>query len=227
MGIFICLVVLILSYSIIPTYYFKSKFKTFNKGKIKDKYMCLTFDDGPDEKYTEQLLNLLERYNIKATFFTVATFAKNNSNIIERMKEEGHTIGLHSLEHKNGLITSPIYTDRDFKDSLEIMKKLNVRVKFFRPPWGHLNLRTLINLKKYKLKLVLWHVIIGDWKADITSDEIANRLLKESKDKSIICLHDGRGENEAPLRTIQALEKILPIWLGEGYKFVKVEELYE
>ena len=227
MGIFICLVVLILSYSIIPTYYFKSKFKTFNKDKIKDKYMCLTFDDGPDEKYTEQLLNLLERYNIKATFFTVATFAENNPNIIKRMKEEGHTIGLHSLEHKNGLITSPIYTDKDFKDSLDIMKNLNMRVKFFRPPWGHINLRTLSNLKKYNLKLVLWDVIIGDWKGDITSDEIANRLLKESRNKSIICLHDGRGENEAPLRTIQALEKTLPIWLREGYKFVKVEELYE
>ncbi len=227
MGIFICLVVLILSYSIIPTYYFKSKFKTFNKDKIKDKYMCLTFDDGPDEKYTEQLLNLLERYNIKATFFTVATFAENNPNIIKRMKEEGHTIGLHSLEHKNGLITSPIYTDKDFKGSLDIMKNLNMRVKFFRPPWGHINLRTLSNLKKYNLKLVLWDVIIGDWKGDITSDEIANRLLKESRNKSIICLHDGRGENEAPLRTIQALEQTLPIWLREGYKFVKVEELYE
>ena len=217
MGIFICLVVLILSYSIIPTYYFKSKFKTFNKDKIKDKYMCLTFDDGPDEKYTEQLLNLLERYNIKATFFTVATFAENNPNIIKRMKEEGHTIGLHSLEHKNGLITSPIYTDKDFKGSLDIMKNLNMRVKFFRPPWGHINLRTLSNLKKYNLKLVLWDVIIGDWKGDITSDEIANRLLKESRNKSIICLHDGRGENEAPLRTIQALEQTLPIWLREGY----------
>lgn len=227
MGIFICLVGLILSYSIIPTYYFKNKFKTLNKDKIKDKYMCLTFDDGPDEKYTEQLLNLLKKYNIKATFFIVATFAKNNSNIIERIKEEGHTIGLHSLEHKNGLITSPIYTDKDFKDSLDIMKNLNIRVKFFRPPWGHINLRTLINLKKYNLKLVLWDVIIGDWKGDITSDEIANRLLKESRNKSIICLHDGRGENDAPLRTIQALEKIIPIWLGEGYKFVKVEELYE
>ncbi|MBC5627907.1 polysaccharide deacetylase family protein [Clostridium sp. NSJ-6] len=227
MGIFICLVVLILSYSIIPTYYFKSKFKTFNKDKIKDKYMCLTFDDGPDEKYTEQLLNLLERYNIKATFFTVATFAENNPNIIKRMKEEGHTIGLHSLEHKNGLIASPIYTDKDFKGSLDIMKNFNMRVKFFRPPWGHINLRTLSNLKKYNLKLVLWDVIIGDWKGDITSDEIANRLLKESRNKSIICLHDGRGENEAPLRTIQALEKTLPIWLREGYKFVKVEELYE
>lgn len=227
MGIFICLVVLILSYSIIPTYYFKNKSKTLSKDKIKYKYMCLTFDDGPDEKYTEQLLNLLKKYNIKATFFTVATFAKNNSNIIERMKSEGHTIGLHSLEHKNGLITSPVYTDKDFKDCLDIMKKLNVKVKFFRPPWGHLNLKTLSNLKKYNLKLVLWDVIIGDWKANITSDEIADRLLKEAKDKSIICLHDGRGENEAPLRTIQALEKTLPIWLKEGYKFVKVEELYE
>lgn len=218
MEFLICIILLILSYSIIPTYYFKIKAKTFNKDKIKDKFMCLTFDDGPDEKYTEKLLDLLREYNVKATFFTVARFAENNPHIIKRMENEGHTIGLHSLEHRNGLITSPLYTDKEFKDSLEIMKKINIPVKFFRPPWGHLNLKTLINLKKYNLKLVLWDVIIGDWKSDITSDEIANRLLRGSKDKSIICLHDGRGEDNAPLRTIKALEKTLPIWLSQGYK---------
>ena len=81
--------------------------------------------------------------------------------------------------------------------------------------------------KKYDLKLVLWNVIIGDWKADITSDEISNRLIMKSKNKSIICLHDGRGENEAPRRTIEALEKTIPIWIKEGYEFLKIGELYE
>lgn len=227
MGILIGVVVVALSYSIIPTYYFKIKAKMFNKENIKDKFLCLTFDDGPDERYTNKLLDLLMVYNVKVTFFTVAKFSEENPDIIKRMEEEGHTIGLHSLEHKNGLIKSPFYTNKDFEGSIETMKKLNVPVKFFRPPWGHLNLQTLSNLKKYNLRLVLWDVIIGDWKANITVDEIAKRLLEESKDKSIICLHDGRGENEAPLRTIKALEKTLPIWLNKGYRFVKVEELYE
>lgn len=219
--------ILILSYSIIPTIYYKFKGTPIIKDVEEKKFLSLTFDDGPDKKYTVELLDLLKKYNIKVTFFVVAKFAKENCEIIKRMEEEGHTIGLHSLEHKNALLNGPLYTSNDFKESLNIMRKLNINIKFFRPPWGHLNLLTIINLKKYNLKLVLWDVIIGDWKANITSDEISNRLIMKSKNKSIICLHDGRGENEAPRRTIEALEKTIPIWIEEGYEFLKVGELYE
>lgn len=219
--------ILILSYSIIPTFYYKFKGTPIVNNIDEKKFLSLTFDDGPDKKYTGELLDLLKKYNIKATFFVVAKFAEENYELIKRMKEEGHTIGLHSLEHKNALLNGPLYTNKEFEESLKIMDKINVNIKSFRPPWGHLNLLTIRNLKKFNLNLVLWDVIIGDWKADITSDEISRRLLSQSKNKSIICLHDGRGKNEAPKRTIEALEKTIPVWIKEGYKFLKVGELYE
>lgn len=219
--------ILILSYSIIPTFYYKFKGTPIVNNIDEKKFLSLTFDDGPDKKYTGELLDLLKKYNIKATFFVVAKFAEENYELIKRMKEEGHTIGLHSLEHKNALLNGPLYTNKEFEEGLKIMDKINVNIKSFRPPWGHLNLLTIRNLKKFNLNLVLWDVIIGDWKADITSDEISRRLLSQSKNKSIICLHDGRGKNEAPKRTIEALEKTIPVWIEEGYKFLKVGELYE
>lgn len=219
--------ILILSYSIIPTFYYKFKGTPIVNNIDEKKFLSLTFDDGPDKKYTGELLDLLKKYNIKATFFVVAKFAEENYELIKRMKEEGHTIGLHSLEHKNALLNGPLYTNKEFEESLKIMDKINVNIRSFRPPWGHLNLLTIRNLKKFNLNLVLWDVIIGDWKADITSDEISRRLLSQSKNKSIICLHDGRGKNEAPKRTIEALEKTIPVWIEEGYKFLKVGELYE
>ncbi len=219
--------ILILSYSIIPTFYYKFKGTPIVNNIDEKKFLSLTFDDGPDKKYTGELLDLLKNYNIKATFFVVAKFAEENYELIKRMEEEGHTIGLHSLEHKNALLNGPLYTNKEFEESLKIMDKINVNIKSFRPPWGHLNLLTIRNLKKFNLNLVLWDVIIGDWKADITSDEISRRLLSQSKNKSIICLHDGRGKNEAPKRTIEALEKTIPVWIEEGYKFLKVGELYE
>ncbi|MCI9069304.1 polysaccharide deacetylase family protein [Clostridium sp.] len=219
--------ILILSYSIIPTFYYKFKGTPIVNNIDEKKFLSLTFDDGPDKKYTGELLDLLKKYNIKATFFVVAKFAEENYELIKRMEEEGHTIGLHSLEHKNALLNGPLYTNKEFEESLKIMDKINVNIKSFRPPWGHLNLLTIRNLKKFNLNLVLWDVIIGDWKADITSDEISRRLLSQSKNKSIICLHDGRGKNEAPKRTIEALEKTIPVWIEEGYKFLKVGELYE
>lgn len=219
--------ILILAYSIIPTFYYKFKGTPIVNNIDEKKFLSLTFDDGPDKKYTGELLDLLKKYNIKATFFVVAKFAEENYELIKRMKEEGHTIGLHSLEHKNALLNGPLYTNKEFEEGLKIMDKINVNIKSFRPPWGHLNLLTIRNLKKFNLNLVLWDVIIGDWKADITSDEISRRLLSQSKNKSIICLHDGRGKNEAPKRTIEALEKTIPVWIKEGYKFLKVGELYE
>lgn len=219
--------ILILSYSIIPTFYYKFKGTPIVNNIDEKKFLSLTFDDGPDKKYTGELLDLLKKYNIKATFFVVAKFAEENYELIKRMEEEGHTIGLHSLEHKNALLNGPLYTNKEFEESLKIMDKINVNIKSFRPPWGHLNLLTIRNLKKFNLNLVLWDVIIGDWKADITSDEISRRLLSQSKNKSIICLHDGRGKSEAPKRTIEALEKTIPVWIEEGYKFLKVGELYE
>lgn len=219
--------ILILSYSIIPTFYYKFKGTPIVNNIDEKKFLSLTFDDGADKKYTGELLDLLKKYNIKATFFVVAKFAEENYELIKRMEEEGHTIGLHSLEHKNALLNGPLYTNKEFEESLKIMDKINVNIKSFRPPWGHLNLLTIRNLKKFNLNLVLWDVIIGDWKADITSDEISRRLLSQSKNKSIICLHDGRGKNEAPKRTIEALEKTIPVWIEEGYKFLKVGELYE
>lgn len=205
--------ILILSYSIIPTFYYKFKGTPIVNNIDEKKFLSLTFDDGPDKKYTGELLDLLKKYNIKATFFVVAKFAEENYELIKRMEEEGHTIGLHSLEHKNALLNGPLYTNKEFEESLKIMDKINVNIKSFRPPWGHLNLLTIRNLKKFNLNLVLWDVIIGDWKADITSDEISRRLLSQSKNKSIICLHDGRGKNEAPKRTIEALEKTIPVWI--------------
>lgn len=219
--------ILILSYSIIPTFYYKFKGTPIVNNIDEKKFLSLTFDDGPDKKYTGELLDLLKNYNIKATFFVVAKFAEENYELIKRIEEEGHTIGLHSLEHKNALLNGPLYTNKEFEESLKIMDKINVNIKSFRPPWGHLNLLTIRNLKKFNLNLVLWDVIIGDWKADITADEISRRLLSQSKNKSIICLHDGRGKNEAPKRTIEALEKTIPVWIEEGYKFLKVGELYE
>ena len=158
----IVVLILIVSYSIVPTFYYKFRGTPIVNEVSENKFLSLTFDDGPDEKYTSTLLDLLKKYDIKATFFVVAKFAEKNPAIIKRMEKEGHTIGLHSLEHKNGLLNGPIYTNKEFEESLKIMKSLNVNVKSFRPPWGHLNLETIYNLKKHDLKLVLWDVIIGD-----------------------------------------------------------------
>lgn len=226
MNILILILVVLLCYSILPTYGYKLK-NYLQKRTSSKKVLYLTFDDGPHEKYTEQLLDLLQDYGVKVTFFSVARFAEENHEIINRMKAEGHTIGGHSLEHKSDLWKPLKNTMFDFRKSMEIMQNLGVHVKFFRPPWGHRNIGTIFAVKKYRLKIVLWNVMVGDWKANITYETMAEKLLNRVQSGDIVCLHDGRGKEDAPSRMIEALKQVLPEWISQGYSFDTVEHLYE
>lgn len=220
MKLIIFIFFIICCYGIIPTYILKiiTKIRRITK-KNNENNIYLTFDDGPSSKYTLELLELLEKYNVKATFFIVAKFAIENKDIIQKMKEDGHSIQLHSLEHKNELIESPINTIKDINESIKIMSTLGIKVKYFRAPWGHFNIVSIILLIKNKIKIILWNVMAEDWEADTTEEIISMKLIKRVKKGDIICLHDGRGFNEAPSRTIKALEKTIPIWISKGFNF--------
>lgn len=222
MLIFIIIILLIfLIYALIPSYI--EKYKFFNKRHKDERAIYLTFDDGPSE-YTEELLDLLKEYQIKATFFCVANFAKEKSELIKRMVEDGHQIALHSLKHKNFMLQGVSQTKRDLNKSLEIMKELGIDIKYYRAPWGDTNIYLLKALKKKNLKLIYWHVMAEDWEGNTTKEIISKKILSRTKGGDIICLHDGRGENEAPFRTIQALKIAIPIFLEKGYEFKTIDE---
>lgn len=214
-----------LSYSIIPTYGYKL-WNAFRKPKSSNT-LYLTFDDGPDPRYTTELLDLLAQHHIKASFFVVAQFAQQNPAIISRMQREGHLIGLHSLCHKNGMIQPPISAYRDFAQAVDCMRRLGVPVRYFRPPWGHWNVLSATQLRRYHMKPMLWNVMAEDWEGDTTVAAITDKLLSRTSDGNIICLHDGRGHNKAPARTIAALRNVLPHWLSCGYRFETVDHYDE
>lgn len=189
----------------------------------KDRRIFLTFDDGPSAEYTGKLLDLLLSYGIHASFFVVASFAAQNPTLIERMRREGHLICLHSYSHKNHLLMPPAYVRSDFKRSLSILREMNLPVHYFRPPWGHMARTDLREMKEMNLSPVLWDVMAEDWRSHTTAQIIAGKLLRRVKGGSIICLHDGRGRNRAPARTIEALKTVLPVLLENGYTFDTVD----
>lgn len=184
-----------------------------------EKVLYLTFDDGPHPVYTAKLLDVLMAYDIKATFFVVGKSAEEYPELIGRMRAEGHTVGLHSYEHKSAMLQTPAYTRSDFEKSINTLRKLGVEPVLYRPPWGHVNWVTLHMIKKYGLTKVLWDVMVQDWTADSSEVLLQYKLLKRSREGSIICLHDGRGRCSAPARMLEALEKTIPVWLEEGYQF--------
>lgn len=212
----------IICYGVLPTIYYRYiSLSAVNKleGTSKKKEIALTFDDGPDSEYTLQLLDLLKENKVKATFFFVAKEADKHPDIIEKIIEDGHTLGLHSYEHKHAWLKGRKYTKQDFEKSVAIVKKHNWTVAFYRPPWGNCNIFTINEAEKYGLQTIFWNVMAQDWRKNITAEQIEQRLLQRVRNKAIICLHDGRGAKGAPGRTIEALKKVVPELIKNGYRF--------
>lgn len=191
------------------------------------KKLFLTFDDGIDPAYTPLLLDLLNQYNIKATFFILASSVENNPEILQRMKKDGHLIGCHSYNHKNQILLSPISLKKDFEKSIKIFKDKGIDIKFYRPPWGHVRPLGIYLAKTNNLKTILWNVIVQDWEKNTTSDILCNKIINKTHGNAVFCLHDGRGKNGAPLKTIGALKIMIPIWKKEGYTFETIDKLFK
>ena len=215
------IIILFLSYSLIPSRAMKiiNSLKRKKQGNI----IYLTFDDGPGE-YTSKLLDVLKKYEIKATFFVVADFAINNKEVIKRMIKEHHKIEFHSKSHKDAALLDYFSTYKEVVIGLKELESLNINPKYYRAPWGRYNIFSLIYAKKLNVKPILWNVMAEDWVVNTTSEEIEKKLLKRVKGGDIICLHDNRGFiKEAPLRTIQALDKAIPKLKNKGYIFEVIQ----
>lgn len=220
-----------LGYGVIPSYAMRwlqslRRRRVCGEGALGRKVLFLTFDDGPSDSYTPELLELLKKYGIKASFFVVAEFADTHKELIRRMQEEGHLVGIHSVRHQNSLFRGGRFVFRDMTKSVRTLENIGCKVRYYRPPWGHLNLFTIYFAGKLGLKIVFWDVMAEDWEADTTPSEIRSKLLHRVYPGAMICLHDGRGMNGAPGRTIAALREALPVLLERGYTFQRVDTLH-
>lgn len=214
------------AYSLIPSQYAKWKAAREVLRPREDKDIFLTFDDGPSQ-YTPEVLEVLRQNNVKAAFFIVSDYGEKMPQIVRRIKEEGHLVCIHSKSHQSLLYRGWGKSKSDLEASVATMRRLGLREKYYRPPWGQLNLFVLRYIRKMNLKLVLWDVMVGDWKADVTAKELEERLLEQTKPGSVICLHDGRGSEGAPRRTIEALRTAIPKLKEEGFVFRRLDEKYE
>lgn len=209
------------SYAFLPSMAGKARRRLRRRARSDTLY--LTFDDGPSRDYTPALLDLLAAYHVPATFFVVGDFARANPDLIGRMQAEGHLVGFHSARHGSAYFMTPAQTKRDFARGLEELAALGVQTHYYRPPWGVVNWSSLAQMKKHRLRPVLWDVMAQDWKKTVTADEIIRRLRRRVRAGDTICLHDGRGAAGAPGRTIEALSVLLPEWAAAGWRFRTVD----
>ncbi|MBC2575442.1 polysaccharide deacetylase family protein [Peptostreptococcus canis] len=222
--IILILIIIFFIHSVIPTYYNKYFNTSCIRKTDKENEVMLTFDDGPDSRYIYRLLELLDDFDIKAIFFVVGKNAEKNRGIITDIIKNGHKIGFHSWEHKNAMLYSYNYTKKDFKNTERVRNKLNINKFYYRPPWGHTNIFSMFFARKYKAEVIYWDVMAEDWKIESNAKTICDKLLRRTKNKSIICLHDA-GENSggdkgATENTIEGLRLAIPKLKEKGYRFI-------
>lgn len=191
-------------------------FPVISKTAGTPKYIALTFDDGPNRKYTPILLDGLKERGVHATFFLMGKNIEGEEDIVKRMSEEGHLIGNHSYEHIQLTKAGAKAVCEAVEHTQEQIEAITgKRPEYIRPPYGDWNEELE---EEIGMTPVLWSLDSLDWKLKDTG-KIIHQVLKDVKDGDIILLHDIFPSSvEAALELIDILQK-------EGYVFVTADEL--
>jgi peptidoglycan/xylan/chitin deacetylase (PgdA/CDA1 family) len=192
--------------------------------------VALTFDDGPDPKYTPQILEILHRYQVKACFFVVGSKVLAYPDLTRQILNEGHTIGNHGFRHKAIWLLSPGATRKDISDTNLAIEKLTGQMTvFYRPAWGLFNLFSIWYCWLKGLKVILWTYWSWDWIKKATPESICRNVLHRIKDGTIIILHDSDSAPGAAkgstARMVEALPRILEGLEQKGLQVASLDEV--
>ena len=192
--------------------------------KTKEKVVALTFDDGPHPKYTEEILNLLEQYDAKGTFFIVGQHAEKYPEVILRMYEDGHELANHTYTHPYTRSVAKIEEEIEQTNDV-IFSITGFSPYLFRPVEGNYTDEIVEAVVEDGFKIVMWswHQDTEDWK-NPGVNTIVSKVLNGMRQGDVVLFHDGGGNRQ---QTVQALEKILPELQKQGYKFITISEMIE
>jgi len=182
--------------------------------KTGEKTIYLTFDDGPHPTITPLVLEILRKYNAKATFFCIGNNVRQFPATFELIKKEGHSVGCHTFNHENGWKT----TTDDYIKSFESANVL-IHSNLFRPPHGKIKrseLKKLRTTHASSLQIVAWTVIAYDWDHALSPEDVYKNVVRNAGDGSIVTFHDSF---KAYNNMIYALPKVLDYYSRKGFVF--------
>jgi len=201
----------------------------YEKKDCKEKVIALTFDDGPNEPFTSQILDFLDTEDIKATFFQVAKAVQKYPDISRSMIKSGHVIGNHSLSHKfSNYISQPSFK-KEIESSQKIFKSvIGKEPVFFRPPWLFRTPILLKSLRSFGL-IPVSGIFCSDLEVfHVNSKSLASTTIKRARPGGILIFHDGyNGKGADRRQTVEGLKIAVKQLRLDGYEFVTVSELFD
>lgn len=199
-----------------------AEIKVYRSVPTEKKQIALTFDDGPHPTLTPRVLEILERYGVPATFFMVGQNVLNYPEAAKKVIEAGHEVGNHTFTHPHiPRLNEHAIMDEIGKCEDALEELCEYRPHLLRTPQGALTPSLERCLLEDDYILVLWSLDTRDWENKSTAC-IVRTVLDRVQAGDIILMHDFIGHNS---KTPEALEKIIPILLSEGYEFVTVSAL--
>jgi peptidoglycan/xylan/chitin deacetylase (PgdA/CDA1 family) len=192
--------------------------------------LALTFDDGPNPKWTPRLLDILAAHNVKATFFMLGSRAQAEPALVQRVAAEGHLIGNHSWSHPNLALTSAKKIREELvrtSGTLELIT--GTEIKYFRPPFGARRPAVFRIARELELRVVTWNAMTSDWK-EPSAVRIAEQLMAKIKGlesrgwAANLVLHDGGHLERAAKReaSVAAAGMVVSRFIGT-HRFVRVD----
>lgn len=180
-----------------------------------EKAVYLTFDDGPIPESTPWLLDTLDRYGVKATFFMVGDNVRKYPELYEEIRRRGHRLGNHTFNHLGGITVS---SKRFLRNANEADRYIHSNL--FRPPRGWMKNSQYIHIRRH-YTIIMWDLVTRDYSRHLTAQDVVNNVKKYVRNGSIITFHDS-------LRSIDKLKTALPEcieWLQkEGYEMKVFDE---
>jgi peptidoglycan-N-acetylglucosamine deacetylase len=193
----------------------------------ENKVVALTFDDGPDDKYTKEVLNILRENQVKATFFVIGKNIKEYPSTMKEIIAEGHAVGNHTWSHARLTDLNASQIKAEMEKTNQLLKdEFGVETNLMRPPFGAMDDRTLKVLTDLQFHTVKWSVDTRDW-AGTESNEMIQNVYGNVTPGGIVLQHSAGGKGGNLDNTLEALPVIIKQLKEKGYQFVTVSEMLQ
>lgn len=196
-----------------------------SRGATDRMQLALTFDDGPDRTFTPQVLDVLKKHGVSATFFLMGSRAAALPDVTKRIADEGHIIGNHTYWHPKLYAESLERVHWELTETDKALQQITgQRPRLFRAPYGGLTSAIVEQLEKMEYSHIGWSVDSLDWKG-LSKEEVMQNVMDQIHPGAIILMHSGGHWTQDLSGMVAALDELIPLLSEQGYEWVTIPDM--